>query len=360
MSVLKAFPQIIGIMFVGFFLSSCTQFDDTPPKEVLEKYIAALTSGDKAEAYKYLTDEDKNLVSLDEFSETSKVEDVQDVFRDHMTFEITRFFTNDDEDEAKAIVILKKPNISMLMLTLTQTDFPSKDDPEFEAFARAMRNNLPGGKPPMRRIAEEYTLKKEKTGWRVFVNYQQRIQRQKVRLKLEELNRDASAMMDDMKFAEAKQLVKQILKLDPRHRNGLEWQEELAYWEGSIEAAETYKDSLVFDEVVALARTKVDGKRVGSVRFTIRNNGEYTVDLVAVEVKFLSVEGDVVHQEIIYPVAKKEGVDVKAITDDYLYGGYAWAMVPGRFIDFEIGEGWKEGRILLDIVELSLHPRKIR
>ena len=263
------------------------------PKETISKYLTAYYKLDSSKAYELLSSEDKKTKTLSEFQgELSSP--LAAVTLSKATFKIKNI--KSEGKMATVVAEIKMPDYSSVMSDIMASAFSSvfggKDSNNIE---KDMAEKLKGKDVPLKTVSETYELRKEKDGWRVFMNWQGQ-------KKAEELVNQAEKLEKTNKLEEAKAMYLQASALD---KNNSKAKEQLAGIDKKISEFKAKKDYFSKIEIRELSIGRgTFGER--GVFGEVKNMGDRTLKEVEVAFYCLDKDNKVIFEKTYHPVLVSE------------------------------------------------------
>lgn len=314
--------KIITVFVCALFLViGCDQIMPVPgAEEVLNKFLDAEMHGRYAEAYEYVSTEDKAVKSLEAYQSSGRFglsndNPFADVLSEKTSFDIKKVTVTGDT--AKASVDIAIPNIAELWGDILKATFMSvfSEEDRIAELKKEIAKKYKDQSIPMTTLNETYTLIKEDIGWKVFVDWKaEKIEQERkaaqekarmiaARKEQEILNiiEEADNLYRHEDYASALDKYNDVLKLDNTHsraKNAIKkTKDKLQY----------LNDTKEYISKVELKGFRVDlGERYGrttkGIFGTIINHGDRVLREVELTVYFLDKNGVVIGEKNYYPV----------------------------------------------------------
>jgi len=366
MNVKKIFSIILFLSLV-----SCDQVSNLiqpSPEAVLNEYLTALYKKDFATAYTKLSSVDTNYKSLAQYqSSYSSESSLGDMFLANSRFKIQS--VSIIGNNAKAVVQQTVPDMGVMMSDLLGAAFTSafnKNSDTNKAIEKAMKEKYSDGKLPLKTTTEEYRLLKEDSGWRVFVDFKgvdEQIAKEKEEEalktardeKIKSLLTEAKELQKNKNYVRAVEVYNDVLKEDTDNTTA---ENALKETEEEIETQKIKQEYITKVKIYDFEAKRIDtflDKNLPAVRFSIKNEGDKTLNEVEVTVYFKDVNGKTIYEEDYYPV------NVNRISfsgdDKPLKPNYVKIQKKGSFYTVEnLGNEWKTGSATAVVTDIKFAP----
>jgi tetratricopeptide (TPR) repeat protein len=270
------------------------------PEEIAVNYLRAEFSGKRAEAYAYLSADDRNVRSLGDYrGDASLAEGMGGLIANQVSVVVDSVAKHGDS--ATVVAAITHPDLMAVMGDLLGAAFASAltgDTAKMrQALADAVRKKFAGKPLPTATTIDTLDLVREAQGWRV-VRY----------WRAEALQARADSLRAQGRLREALALYDSALALAPKHAKVKDGREALLRAIAIEEANEGY-----IRERLILERFRVGaGSRFGfgdpqpAVFGTIRNRGDSTLTRVEITVYFLGSDGKAIGEKRFSPVLVSE------------------------------------------------------
>lgn len=166
--------KYIILILIFLTITPVLGFGKETPDDVLIKYLKSLYSNKLKKTYKYISKEDKNTISRNEFI---KKNSLGDPFFQEMAktiYSLSKYEvkgTEINEDSAIVDVTIIAPDMSKVLGEIFGPFHGPKDmkNPQ-EAMRHMLRQYLKKGNVPMAEDSRKFTLVKEDGYWRIILN----------------------------------------------------------------------------------------------------------------------------------------------------------------------------------------------
>jgi len=323
--IMPALYAIGAGLFIGF--SSAGVAKGSSPEDTLNRYFSAVVNGDCITAYRTVASADVAKRSLNEFCDEMAAQ------RSLLITESYEILSVSYPSENEAVASVSHTLVASAMTNLW-----------LELSGKAAQSN------PARKLAvvDDTRMIKENGEWFVFLDYQRDEELKARREKIEELMGEAREMRRDDRFAQAIELYSEVLAEDESNSEAItnlrEAQEELAEHEEKL----AYSANVRIYDFEAKRIDRWADNAVPAVRFTIKNEGNRTLERVEATVYFEDANGQTIFEKTYSPVLPG--------SDTLLKPNYIVGVPADRdkhyFIE-ELGHEWKEGAAYAVITDLE-------
>lgn len=342
-----------------FSIAACdkvAEITQPSPETILNEYLTAFTEGDYTTAYSKLSSVDQAYKSLSKYKLSFANESpLAEVLLGNLTYEIQSITSTGNS--AVATVKQTMPDGAAIFKDLLGAAFSnafSGDSDTEGVLEKALKEKYADGKLPMTTTTEEHNLVKEESGWRVFVDFKASEERVARNEKIKTMLDDAKELRKNKEYVRAVELYSEVLNEDEDNADadsGLkETETELA--EQTIKQ-EYIKNVKLYDFEAKRIDT-YSKKDVPAVRFTVKNEGDRTLNKVEVTVYFKDSKGDVIFEENYNPVF----VSKYSIGDNKpLKPNYVKRKENGTYYTIkELGDEWKTGAAEAVVTDIEFAP----
>lgn len=146
---------------------------EKPPESVLASYMDAMISGNWADAYRYISAQDKTVKSLSKYkAEATEANQLAAVVASKTSYKIIGI--EKSGDTVTAYVEISLPDLSELLADLIKSAFLSafgEGDITAEDMEAKLKERAESGDFPLRTERQKFTLLREEDGWRVFLDW---------------------------------------------------------------------------------------------------------------------------------------------------------------------------------------------
>ena len=312
-------------LFIGF--SSADVPIESSPEDTLNRYLGAVVNDDCISAYRTVASADVAKRSLNEFC-------------DEMAARRSLFIT-----ESYEILSVSYPSENEAVASVSHTLVASAmTDLWLKLSGKAAQSNS----AKKLAVVDDTRMIKENGEWFVFLDYQREEELKARREKIEELMDEAREIRRDGRFAQAIELYSEVLAEDESNSEAItnlrEAQEELAEHEEKL----AYSANVRIYDFEAKRIDRWADNAVPAVRFTIKNEGNRTLERVEATVYFEDANGQAIFEKTYSPVLPG--------SDTLLKPNYIIGVPADRdkhyFIE-ELGHEWKEGAAYAVITDLE-------
>ncbi len=334
------------ITFVLIVLIGCGQ-PGANPERVASVYLDAYYTGNYEEAYQYLSEKDKAVMSLRQYrsEQTEEMGLIPQLMSSRISYEIRNITVVDNKAEAEVRITL--PDFGTIVMDILGSAFMSafRDEIDEDEIEKMLEEELEGEDIPMTTTSETLTLIKEDGEWKVFLN----LEEQKM---ITELLIEAQQYEDEKKLYAAKSKYEAVLELDS---DLVEASERISELEKEIEIfreKQEYIDKVELYNLTARYYQTFRDDRVPGVEFKLRNNGDRTLKCVEVTVYFKDSEGKIITEEIYNPVLVSRysiGRDNRPLRPNYI-----WQLERGKFYQAKsVPSEWQDGAVSAQITDIE-------
>ncbi len=336
---------LLTIVFASLAVLSCEKVSDllgTGPSATLTAYLDATIRGDWNTAYGYLSAQDQAVRSLAEYQAKSSNGFAQ-IVASKTTYAVVE--VQEHGDTASAQVDLTLPDMSGAFSDILGSAFASalggakQDDLEKKLAAKYSEGEL-----PTTTKREEFTLRREPDGWRVFLDWE-------TTERVSTLLSEAKQLKDEKKLNAALEKYDQVLELKSELVEAKEARAETKKEIDEFAEKQGYIDKVVlYDFEARYYETYLD-KRIPGVEFKLKNSGDRTLKKVEVTVYFKAADGSIIAEEDYNPVlvTKYSFGDNKPLKPNYI-----WQMERGKFYKADsVPSEWKEGAASAKITDIE-------
>ena len=323
--IMPALYAIGAGLFIGF--SSAGVAKGSSPEDTLNRYFSAVVNGDCITAYRTVASADVAKRSLNEFCDEMAAQ------RSLLITESYEILSVSYPSENEAVASVSHTLVASAMTNLW-----------LELSGKAAQSN------PAKKLAvvDDTRMIKENGEWFVFLDYQRDEELKARREKIEELMGEAREMRRDDRFAQAIELYSEVLAEDESNSEAItnlrEAQEELAEHEEKL----AYSANVRIYDLEAKRIDRWADNAVPTVRFTIKNEGNRTLERVEATVYFEDANGQTIFEKTYSPVLPGSDTLLKP---NYIVG------VPAdrdkRYFIEELGHEWKEGAAYAVVTDLE-------
>lgn len=309
------------IFLVSFAIFACDKVSEAGPNEVLNSYLDAHLKGRSEEAYSYISSEDKAVKGLQTYMkerDISKEIPFSKLLISKCSYKILKL--DQRKNEATADVEITMPDLRALLGSIMISAFTARPGTDAENEINAhLANKLENGNVPLTTMKETLHLRKEKDGWKVFMDWKTAKIEEERQTKIQTLLAEARELKESSKLHGAAQKYEEVLKLDSEM---VEAKSGLEKTRGEIKLFEEKQDYI---KQVELRNFKVGigekyGQRKKGVFGTIINQGDRTLNKVKITVYFLDKSGTIIGEKDFYPilVTKYSSGDNKPLKPNYV------------------------------------------
>ncbi len=341
---MKRLYVAIGVCIgIFLFVSGCGTAGSSP-KDVLSKYLDDSLHGRMAEAYEYISQKDKDVITLQKYIEKQAVD--KNSFTESLTgkisYEIDEITVKGNYADAKVNITM--PDFGVMFSDIMGTAFLSAfSGADSEDMSKMMAKKYKDKDIPTTTTSQSYELIKESDGWKVFLN----LEKQE---KVSKLLGEAKELRKEKKLKGALKKYGEVLELNSEEVTAKSGKAELTTEIADFEKKQAYIDKVkLYDFTAKYFSSYLDGETPG-VTFKIKNEGEKTLTKVEVTVYFKDSSNNVIAEEDYHPV----------LVSDYSFGdnkplkpNYIWQMESGKFYKAKsVPSEWQEGNAVAKITDL--------
>jgi hypothetical protein len=341
----RLYMAIVACVGIGLLISGCGKAGASP-KDILAKYLDASLHGRMAEAYEYISQKDKAVVTVDEYIE-KQIMDENNVFAESLatkiSYKINEITVNSNKADAKVSVSM--PDFSVMFSDVMSAAFMlSFGGSKGEDISKMMAEKYKDKEIPMTTMSKSYALIKESDGWRVFLD----LERQE---RVATLLGEAGQLRKDKKLKGALKKYEEVLELDSKEVTAKLGKNELPKEISKFEEKQAYIDKVkLYDFTAKYFSTYLDGKTPG-VTFKIKNDGDKTLTNVKVTVYFKDASNNIIAEDDYRLVLASEYSfgDNKPLKPNYI-----WQMEQGKFYTAKsVPSEWQEGNAVAKITDIE-------
>lgn len=346
---------LLGYSIVAFM--GCDQIDKvtkSSPKDVIIKYLYANKDGDITESYKYISNQDKSIKSLDQMIKNEKDQD--DNPFSPLIIKDTKFKVlsiKEFEDNASVDLEITIPDISILAKETMREALKNgllNIDPKKSALI--ILEKYKNKKLPTITKFQTYQMVKEKNNWKVFLNLKAEQEELEKTTKIYILIDEADELKKLKKYQRAILKYKEVLTLDSESVEAKSSIEETKKEVASIKAKQEYIKNVILYDFKAKYYDSYLNKNIPGINFKIKNEGNRTLKKVEVTVYFKNADGNTIAEENYHPVLVSSygfGDNNKPLKPNYI-----WQMERGKFYQAKsVPSEWKEGSAMSKITNIE-------
>ncbi len=348
---------IIAVSIVG--CDKINELNQPSAREVLINYLDASLKNRSEEAYGYISAEDKVVKSFSEYiAETNhgsfgmdKGSPLAAIFVSKVSFKVLK--VTETGSTAKAEVRITIPDMRVMLKDLMGAAFRSalggKDKNEIE---KNLAKKYDAVELPTITKSEEFHLLKEKTGWKVFLDWKAKKAAKEKEKKIASLMAGAKKLRASKKLNGAIHKYEEALALNGEMVEAKEAIKETKHEIRSIKEKQEYLSKVSLYDLKAKYYETYLKKKVPGIEFKIKNKGNRTLKEVQVTVYFKNSKGTIISEKEYYPV----------LVTKYSFSGgnkplkpnYIWQLERGKFYKADsVPTEWKEGAVSAKITNIE-------
>lgn len=307
-------PNIL-LFLAGFilFTASVAFAEQDQPEEIVKQYYSSLIYGNFEEAYNLLSMEDKDNVSMEEYTGLmSMLWNTGGMLIDmKVTFPDLYIYVEEHLFHAVPVTIKETPGRFDMEMEISFLDIyrmffelpdvePIINDPNQpfgilnEAAVRAVNTLYRESGPPMHVDVIPLSILEEDGEWKLFAN----IAHELLLMRSEELGTEAWSASFDGNLALARDLYLEALDLNPENER---FRDALRGVEEKLREAEdkmNVQPEPYVLEFIEVWNVRIEKGMFPKIVFSMRNNGDRLVDDIKVRMAYLSPEGDLLEIEM--------------------------------------------------------------
>lgn len=332
------------------------QLSQPKSETVLASYFQAVKEGRTADAYAFLSAEDKSVQPVESFlgDGDNKSEAFVALLRSSMEYKVLSVTENGDK--ATASVEMTQPDISVLMKEMMGAAFAAafsakKDHDTGAILEKQIADKYAKGNLPTVKKTEVMNLVREDDGWKVYLGLLEKKQKKEREEQINALLKEASSLKTNEKLVDSLAKYDAVLTIDNNNKDALEARHEVSRLLDEAKTKNEYIQNIeLYDVKSRYYETYLDGRKPG-VEFKLKNKGDRSLDRVQVTVYFKDPSGAVIAEEDYTPV----------LVTEYSFGSnkplkpnYIWQMESGKFYKAEsVPTEWKEGAVSAKITRIE-------
>lgn len=353
-------------LILAFFIQGCSE--PTPsipePDPSAISYLKAENTLDYEAVYDQLSKEDQGYISKADYVELKFPSDsffgdmreettsLTKVFASQTTYTVEEKIINGST--ANLVVSISAPDYSQFLgeiftQSLSQV-FSGEEAPDSNELLEGLADKQD---VPRKIIKQELELILEEGQWRVFENVKAAYEEAQIEKKIDELLEKASDFEKKQKFTESINNYKEVLEID---ESNIEAKQGINKIEDKIEEAE-FKQAYVENiEIFEFEAKRIDtylDENVPAVRFSLKNNGDRSLDKVKVTVYFYDNNNQPIYEKTYTPVLVSE---YSFLSDDGpLKPNYIWRGEANNYYTIEqLGPEWSgRAKAIISDIEFS-------
>lgn len=329
---------------ICILISGCGKAGSSP-KDVLSKYLDDSLHGRMAEAYEYISQKDKAVITLDEYVEKQAMD--KNVFAESLTgkisYKIDEITLNGNKADAKVSITM--PDFGVMFSDVMGAAFMSAfGGAESEDIAKVMAEKYKDKEVPMTTTSQSYDLIQGAEGWKVFLN----LEKQE---KVSTLLVEAKQLRKGKKLKGALEKYEEVLELDSEEVTAKSGKSELTKEISDFEGKQAYIDKVKLYDFIAKYFSSYLDDKIPGVTFKIKNDGDKTLTKVEVTVYFKDSSNNIIAEEDYHPVL----VSTYSFGDNKpLKPHYIWQMESGKFYKAKsVPSEWQEGNAVAKITDIE-------
>lgn len=341
------------ILFASLAVFACDKISGSGPKEILSNYLDASLKGRYEEAYLYVSAEDKSIKNLQSYLKENSKKDspFTQAIASKISFKILKL--EKTEKTASADVEVTLPDFGAIMADVMGAAFKSAFDGGGEKEVEAlMRKKFESGKVPLTTKKETFNLRKESDGWKVFLDWKSKKEKEEKQITISNLITEAKKLRQSRNLESAIQKYEKVLELDSEMVDAQEGIDEVKTEIKKLEEKQAYIENVVLYDLQSKYYETYLEKKVPGVKFKIRNKGDRSLKEVEVTVYFKDTSGKIIAEKSYYPVLITKysfGGDNKPLKPNYI-----WQMESSKFYKADsVPSEWKEGSVSAKITNIE-------
>ena len=335
--------SLITITFI-YTLIGCSS--DNNPNEVITEYIEAELNEDYQKMYSLLSESDKQTYTLNEYSQVKSGEDAElaILIKKNTNYQIKGIEI--ENSSAVAIVEFQRPDIMAMMGDFFLNAFNNAMVDTSE-IVENIEEQIESDAVTYETFNEEYFLVLQSDGWKIFEDLQLEKKRIEVTDEANEIIKQIDGYMSKFDYNSAKESFEKLNSLEADLLD-----------ENIIDKIESFSNQLdliteidIYDIESRYINTGLNRESAG-IRFKIRNNSDYDLNRVKVNVFYLDENDRTIYEESYTPVVVSE----YSIGDNQpLKAGYIYQMPDRRFWTSDsVPSEWQEGNVNVGIAEIQI------
>ena len=295
------------------------------------KYLKAESNSDYDTAYSLISENDKNVKTLEEFKkeESSEFGLFTEAVRKSTTFKIID--STETGNAAMVKVEITQDDYSSAISELLGAAFSGSNNDDLTKKAENLKNKV-----SKKTIEKAYNLIKENGQWVIFFDWEKE-------LKIKSLMEEVGSLEEDGDYEKLVSKYDEILSLDPAN-NGI-----LSKKNSVVEKINYMSNVVVYDFVSKYYERYLGGKDAGVV-FKIKNNGNKELKKIQLTVYFKDNSGNIIHEKKFTPISEYSWDN----NNKSLKPNHIWQMEKGHYYNAEnVPSEWKEGSAEVKITSID-------